>query len=285
MAIGKVLILATSVNKVKDTASGCWVEEVAAPYYAFKTRGIQVDVASVQGGEIPWDPNSMKGDFFTPTAQAFSNDAEAKEKCTKSAALSSISSIDGYDGLFIPGGHGIVFDGPGNKAVADLIAKFWQAGKVVSAVCHGPVALAGVQIGGKPLVSGKKVTGFSNAEEKDVGKVDEMPFLLEDRLKEDGGIYQAMPNWHSHTVTDGKLITGQNPQSSERVGNAVADAIIGTIDNPITIGSNAHKRAAGGGNEYLSGVADGVTVEDPQHLAATAPNKDFKAHEKSVTQT
>ena len=86
--------------------------------------------------------------------------AEAKEKCTKSPALSSISSIDSYDALFIPGGHGIVFDGPGNKAVADLIAKFWQAGKIVSAVCHGPIALAGVQVDGKPLVSGKKVGLF-----------------------------------------------------------------------------------------------------------------------------
>lgn len=130
-----------------------------------------------------------------------------------------------------------------------------------------------------------QVTGFSNAEEEDVGKTKEMPFLLEDRLKEDGGIYQALPNWHPHTITDGKLITGQNPQSSEGVGNAVADAVLGTIDNPITIGSNAHKRVAGGGNEYLSGVADGVTKEDPNHLAATAPNRDFKANEKSVTQT
>ncbi|KAK9860422.1 hypothetical protein WJX84_006531 [Apatococcus fuscideae] len=213
MAIGKVLILSTSVAKIKDTPSGCWVEEVAAPYYAFKTKGIAADIASVKGGEIPWDPNSTKGDFFTPTAQAFSNDVEAKEACTKSKPLSSIDSIDGYDALFIPGGHGIVFDGPGNKEMAALIVKFWTAGKIVSAVCHGPIALCGVEVDGKPLVEGKKVTGFSNSEEDAVGKTAEMPFLLESRIKELGGNYSSMADWHSHVVTDGKLITGQNPQS------------------------------------------------------------------------
>lgn len=130
-----------------------------------------------------------------------------------------------------------------------------------------------------------QVTGFSNSEEDAVGKTAEMPFLLESRIKELGGDYSSMADWHSHVVTDGKLITGQNPQSSEGVGDAIASAILGSMDGPVTIGSNAPKRAAGGGNEFITGTADGVTKEDPNTLAATAPNKDFKAHEKSVTQT
>ncbi len=131
-----------------------------------------------------------------------------------------------------------------------------------------------------------QVTGFSNKEEEDVGATKAMPFLLEDRLREEGGEYSAMDNWHPHVVTDGKLITGQNPQSSEAVGEAVADVVLGSLEaGDVTIGSNAPKRAAGGGNEYLSGVADGVTLEDPNELARTAPNRDFKANEKSVTQT
>ncbi|PSC68692.1 glutamine amidotransferase [Micractinium conductrix] len=227
MSAGKVLIVATSATKLTDgRQTGCWVEEVASPYLLWREKGLSVVVASVAGGAIPWDEASTSGDFFTPEADAFMKNAEsaAAIQSTKIAEEILAGGIDSYDALFVPGGHGICFDGT-SGVVIKLVEAFWNAGKVVSAVCHGPCALVTAQdAAGNSILKGRACTGFTDAEERAVGKDQAVPFLLEQRMRELGGAFVAGPDWHPHAVSDGKLITGQNPASSKRVAELVVEA-------------------------------------------------------------
>lgn len=228
MAASKILIVATSADTLNGHATGSWLEEIAAPYYVFKANGYAVDIASVKGGKIPLDEASLSGDFLTETAKRFQADVEASSALKNSSIASSVGDVFPYAAIFIPGGHGIAADGPNNADLQKLLIAFHDAGKVISAVCHGPVALTHVKLpDGKWLVQDKKVTGFSNSEEEAVGKTEWVPFLLEDRLREEGGLFSKEGDWSEYTQTDGKLVTGQNPQSSEAVGKAVVAVLKG----------------------------------------------------------
>lgn len=131
-----------------------------------------------------------------------------------------------FDAIFFPGGHGPMFDLVDDKVSQRLIAEFFLAGKVVAAVCHGPIAFANVEVNGKPLLEGRKATGFSNEEESIIGLTSAMPKLLEDAINEAGGTYsKASKPWAEHVVVDGQLITGQNPASALGVGEALAKAL------------------------------------------------------------
>lgn len=247
---GRVLIVATSHDKLGETGqpTGCWVEEVASPYYAWRSKGYQVTIASIKGGEIPFDPASKAGDFCTPEATNFLNDKEAQEKVNNSKpAADMLGSVEEFDAIFLPGGHGIVYDGPKSKELKELLEKFWAAGKVVSAVCHGPAGLVtACAADGNSIVKGKQVTGFTNTEEIAVNKQDAVPFLLEDKLKELGGLYERSEgDWASFVVSDGQLITGQNPGSSKAVAEAVIEAVSPGLSGPVhgkTEGEGFHKR-------------------------------------------
>lgn len=232
----KILIVATSATKLLDGRStGCWVEEVATPYLLWKLKGFQVDIASVSGGEIPWDAASKEGDFFTADAQAFWNDAEVQQKIKNTPSIEQVmgGDVEHYDALFLPGGHGIVFDGT-SAEVTLLVETFAAAGKVVSAVCHGPAALVTAKgPDGESILKGKEVAGFTNSEEIAVAKEKAVPFLLEDRMKECGGIFTRGPDWHPHAVAAGKLITGQNPGSSKLVAELVIEAVAPGISEPV----------------------------------------------------
>lgn len=221
-----VLVLCTSsVGPVAGAPTGCWCEEVAAPYYAWREAGFNVTLASVAGGAIPWDAASTSGDFLTPDADKFMKDAEARALCAATPAAKDVlaGGIDKYDAIFLPGGHGAVIDVAVNDDVKALLEAFWAAGKVCSAVCHGPVGFnRAVDAQGAPIVKGRRATGFTNSEEEAVGKTAAVPFLLESRLVELGARFEAAGDWASHVVVDGKLVTGQNPQSSRAVADAVA---------------------------------------------------------------
>ncbi|KAL4426169.1 hypothetical protein ABPG77_007451 [Micractinium sp. CCAP 211/92] len=236
MSASKILICATNGTKLLDgRPTGCWAEEVGSPYLLWRQKGFTVDLASVSGGEIPWDQASLEGDFFTPEAQAFMKDEHALKamKATPSAEEVLAQGIDSYDALFIPGGHGIVFDGTGD-ALRSLVEAFWSAGKVVSSVCHGPAGLTTAKdANGDSILKGRQCTGFSNSEERAVGKDKAVPFLLEDRMKELGGAYTAGPDWQPHAVADSKLITGQNPGSSKRVAELVIEALGSGLKEPV----------------------------------------------------
>lgn len=213
----KVLFVLTSHSDLGDTGkkTGFWVEEFAAPYYALADKGVDITIASPQGGQPPIDPKSEAPDAQTEATKRYYADAALKEKLATSKKLAEVDAAD-YDAVFYPGGHGPMWDLYEDKNSIALIQNFWSAGKPVAAVCHAPSALLNVKDEkGEPLVKGKKVTGFTNSEEAGVQLTDVVPYLLEDALKERGGNYSKGKDWGSYVVEDGMLITGQNPASSE----------------------------------------------------------------------
>ncbi|KAG1676650.1 hypothetical protein FOA52_008780 [Chlamydomonas sp. UWO 241] len=224
-----VLIVCTSHDKLgtaDDAAkTGSWMEELAAPYYAFLAKGYTVTVASIKGGVVPFDDASLNPPFVTPDVEKFRSDETAMLLVTKSKVLSEVKAVD-FDAVLLPGGHGVCWDLPDN---ADLIAQLsaaYQAGKVVAALCHGPFGLVNIKdAAGQPIVKGKKVTGFSNAEEIAVGKDGLVPFMLETRLKELGGDYTCGENWAAFAVRDGNLVTGQNPSSGAETARLMIEAL------------------------------------------------------------
>ncbi|WP_438859697.1 type 1 glutamine amidotransferase domain-containing protein [Achromobacter spanius] len=212
----KVLIVLTSHDQLGNTGrkTGFWLEELAAPYYTFKDAGADIVLASPQGGQPPLDPKSNEPSFQTEFTHRFEADAAANEQLANTVRLDSVSQAD-FDTVFYPGGHGPLWDLAEDGNSISLIESFIEAGKPVALVCHAPGVLRHVKSSdGKPLVAGKQVTGFTNTEEDGVGLTDVVPFLVEDELKAKGGVYSKGPDWGSYVVTDGLLITGQNPASS-----------------------------------------------------------------------
>jgi len=213
----KVLVVLTSHDQLGDTVAktGFWVEEFAAPYYVMADAGVAITIASPKGGQPPIDPKSALPDFQTAATKRFDADMELQNKLANSIVLAEVNEQD-YDAIFYPGGHGPLWDLANDKTSIALIESFWKHNKPVAAVCHAPGVFRFVKnVDGSPLVQGKKVTGFSNSEEDAVQLTDVVPFLVEDELIKLGGHYSKGEDWGSHVVRDGKLITGQNPGSSE----------------------------------------------------------------------
>ncbi|MEM6161246.1 type 1 glutamine amidotransferase domain-containing protein [Erwinia sp. P6884] len=212
----KILMVLTSHDRLGNTGrkTGFWLEELAAPYYAFQDAGVDITLASPKGGNPPLDPKSNEPDFQTAQTHRFEADADALARLATTVRLDSVSQAD-YDAVFYPGGHGPLWDLAEDKHSAALIEAFLAANKPVALVCHAPGVLRHVKTPeGKPLVEGRKVTGFTNTEEEAVGLTQVVPFLVEDELIAKGGIYSKGADWSSYVVSDGLLITGQNPTSS-----------------------------------------------------------------------
>jgi putative intracellular protease/amidase len=213
----KILMVLTSHDQLGDTGkkTGFWLEEFAAPFYVLKDAGASVTLASPKGGQPPLDPKSDLPENQTEMTRRFRSDPAAQAQLANTKKLPAVSAGD-FDAVFYPGGHGPMWDLPDNPASVALIEAFVKADKPVGTVCHAPVALVNVRgRDGEYLVKGKRVTGFSNSEEEAVGLTTVVPFLLEDRLKERGGSYSKGPDWAPYVQVDGKLVTGQNPASSE----------------------------------------------------------------------
>ncbi|SDH37102.1 Putative intracellular protease/amidase [Paraburkholderia steynii] len=211
----KILLVLTSHNVLGDTGkpTGSWLEEFTAPYYAFTDAGAQVTVASPKGGHPPIDPRSDDPDNQTDTMQRFKKDPATQKVLANSVKLADVKAAD-YDTIFYAGGHGPMWDLTNDRNSIALIEDFYNAGKPVAAVCHGPCVFRQATYEGQPLVKGKRVTCFTNDEEEAVGLTKVMPFLVEDELKRLGGHFEKVANWAVHTIVDGRLITGQNPASS-----------------------------------------------------------------------
>lgn len=206
----------TSHSELGNTGkkTGFWIEEFAAPYYIFMDAGATITIASPKGGQPPIDPSSDTADNQTPATIRFKADQNLQNILSETKVLSTISADD-YDALFFPGGHGPLWDLTNDADSIQMIEHFWSIKKPVAAVCHAPAVFLNVKDeAGEPLVKGKKVTGFTNSEEAAVQLTAVVPFLLEDELKNKGGIYSKKEDWASHIVKDGLLITGQNPASS-----------------------------------------------------------------------
>ncbi|WP_454669057.1 type 1 glutamine amidotransferase domain-containing protein [Achromobacter kerstersii] len=225
----KILIVLTSHDTLGNTGrkTGFWLEEFAAPYYAFVDAGATVTLASPQGGQPPLDPKSDDPDAQTDDTRRFRQDAEAQRLLASTRRLAEVQAAD-YDAVFYPGGHGPLWDLAEDAKSVALIETMLAAGKPVSAVCHAPGVLRHAKTAdGKPLVQGRQVTGFSNTEEAAVQLTDVVPFLVEDELVRLGGVYSKGPDWQPYVVSDGLLVTGQNPASS--VG--VAQALLARLKN------------------------------------------------------
>ncbi len=219
----KILIVLTSHDRLGDTGekTGFWLEEFAAPYYVLKDAGAAVTLASPKGGQPPVDPKSDLPENQTEATKRFRADPAAQAELANTKKLADVSAND-FDAVFFPGGHGPMWDLYDNADAIALIENFVKADKPVAAVCHAPVALANVRNkDGEYLVKGRHVTGFTNTEEDAVGLTSVIPFLLEDKLKERGGIYGRAADWAPYVEIDGKLVTGQNPASSEPAAEAL----------------------------------------------------------------
>ncbi len=224
----KILMVLTSHDKLGKTGekTGFWLEEFAAPYYVFKDAGAEITLASPLGGQPPLDPKSDAPDFQTESTHRFKSDSAAQAVLASTLKLADVSAVD-FDAVFYPGGHGPLWDLAEDAASIALIEAMLEAKKPLAAVCHAPGVLRHPKgSDGTSVVQGKTVTGFTNTEEEAVGLTEIVPFLVEDMLKQNGGKYSKAEDWQPHVVTDGLLITGQNPASSEPAAKALLAKLV-----------------------------------------------------------
>ena len=225
----KVLMVLTSHNQLGATGklTGFWLEEFAAPYYVLAGAGVEITLASPNGGQPPLDPKSDEPAFQTEATVRFKQDQEAEAALANTLKLKDVSADD-YDAVFYPGGHGLMWDLVEDRFSIALLEKMYSSGKLIAAVCHAPAVLRNAKApDGTPLVRGKAVTGFSNTEEAAVELSAVVPFLLEDALIAEEANYSKELDWRPYAITDGSLITGQNPASSELVAKTLLERLQG----------------------------------------------------------
>jgi putative intracellular protease/amidase len=219
----KILMVLTSHDQLGSTGekTGFWLEEFAAPYYVFKDAKAEITIVSPKGGQPPLDPKSAEADFLTEDTKRFDADKAAQAALANTLKLADVSADD-FDAVFYPGGHGPLWDLAEDKDSIALIETMAAADKTIVAVCHAPAVFRHTKSAdGSPLVEGRSVTGFSNSEEEAVELTKIVPFLLEDELQVKGGNYSKSSDWYPYVVTDGNLITGQNPASSGPAAEAL----------------------------------------------------------------
>ena len=213
----KILMILTSHDKLGDTGkkTGFWLEEFAAPYYVLLDSGAAITLASPAGGQPPLDPKSDVPDAQTEATARFKKDDVAQKVLSNTTKLAEIDA-DAFNAIFFPGGHGPLWDLAENADSQRMIETFIEEDRPLAAVCHAPAIFKHTKgADGRSLISGRRMTGFTNTEEEAVGLTKVVPFLVEDMLKANGGLYEKGPDWGSFVVVDGKLVTGQNPASSE----------------------------------------------------------------------
>jgi putative intracellular protease/amidase len=218
----KVLIVLTSHSQMGSTGgvTGYYLPEVSHPVAQLEKKGLLIDIVSPEGGLAPMDPNSRN--LTDPINKAFLARPDLLEKIENTLRPQDINPNE-YSAIMYTGGHGTMWDFPGNVKLANIATQIYENGGVVAAVCHGPAALVNIKLSnGQYLIGGKRLTGFSNAEEEAAGLTKVMPFLLESELVDRGGVYSKADLWQKHIVTDGRLVTGQNPASAEGVGEQIA---------------------------------------------------------------
>lgn len=226
----RILFVLTSHDTLGDTGrkTGFHYEEMATPYRRFIDAGFEVEFASPRGGLPPHDPNSLEElDELPEDVHWFRDNLRAMAALKNSMPVADVD-FSRFDAVYFPGGHGAVFDLPDHAALARKLGEFFDSGKPVGAVCHGPAALLGARTAqGAPLVAGLRVNAFTNEEEQAVGLTDTVPFLLADALKAQGARYEAGGLWANQAVRDRNLVTGQNPQSAGRLAELMIEALRG----------------------------------------------------------
>ncbi|UCZ53123.1 type 1 glutamine amidotransferase domain-containing protein [Bacillus shivajii] len=217
----RILMVCTSHSTINNQQkTGLWLEEFATPYMLFKQHGFEVEVTSVQGGPVPLDPNSIPEENNQNWREA--------EQALKETKKLKVEYANGIDAIFLPGGHGTMFDFPNNEVLQSVIQSAAEREKIIGAVCHGPSAFVNVTYkDGTPIVKGHQMNSFTDAEEKEMGLDSDMPFLLETTLRERGADFASGEAWKDYSVKDGHFVTGQNPMSSESTAKKVIEALEG----------------------------------------------------------
>ena len=229
----KILMVLTSHDQLGNTGrkTGFWLEEFAAPYFVFKDAGVELTLASPKGGQPPLDPKSDLPENQTPAMTRFKKDAAAQKALASTVKLADVKAAD-FDTVFYPGGHGPMWDLAESPVSIALLEAFYNSGKPIALVCHSPGVLRHVTYQGAPLVKGKHVAGFTNGEEEVMQLTKVVPFLVEDELLRLGAIFEKVANWQPFAVTDGRLITGQNPASSTSAAQALLKLMTETPSEP-----------------------------------------------------
>jgi putative intracellular protease/amidase len=223
----KILMVLTSHDQLGDTGrkTGFWLEEFAAPYFVFRDAGVELTLASPKGGQPPLDPKSDLPENQTPAMVRFKKDQTAQKALANTVKLADVKSED-FDTVFYVGGHGPMWDLAESPVSIALLESFYNSDKPIALVCHSPGVLHRVTYKGAPLVKGKRVTGFTNEEEEEVHLTKVVPFLVEDKLKRLGAIFEKVPNWQPFSIVDGRLVTGQNPASSTSAAQKLLDLLV-----------------------------------------------------------
>jgi len=253
----------TSHDQLGNTGrpTGFWLEEFAAPYFVFRDAGVELTLASPKGGQPPLDPKSDLPENQTPAMARFKKDAAAQQALATTVKLADVKAED-FDTVFYPGGHGPMWDLAESPTSIALLEAFYNSGKPIALVCHSPGVLRHVTYQGAPLVKGKHVAGFTNGEEEAMQLTKVVPFLVEDELLRLGAIFEKKANWQPFSITDGRLITGQNPASSTSAAQALLRLMTGSESEPsidsVQIGHQSYEMPP---REGIS-VAQFLTVAD-----------------------
>jgi putative intracellular protease/amidase/catechol 2,3-dioxygenase-like lactoylglutathione lyase family enzyme len=262
----KILMVLTSHDRLGNTGrpTGFWLEEFAAPYFVFRDAGVELTLASPKGGQPPLDPKSDLPENQTPAMARFKKDAAAQKALANTVKLADMKAED-FDTVFYPGGHGPMWDLAESPVSIALLEAFYNSGKPIALVCHSPGVLRHVTYQGAPLVKGKHVAGFTNGEEEEMQLTKIVPFLVEDELLRLGAIYEKVANWQPFSITDGRLITGQNPASSTSAAQALLKLMNGS-DASIQGVQIGHKSYEMPPRDGIS-VAQFLTVADIERSA------------------
>jgi len=224
----RILMIVTSNSRLGDSGkpTGFWAEELAAPYYALVDAGAELHLASPAGGPAPVDPGSVKERGSNPPiVERFLADAALQAALAQTRRAADVDAR-AYDAVFFPGGHGTMWDLPGDAGVTAAVEKAFAEGKLIASVCHGGAGLVSARrADGRPIVEGRRINAFTDAEEAAVGLTGVVPFALETRLRQLGARFEGAPMWQAFALRDGPFITGQNPQSSELVAGQLLQAL------------------------------------------------------------
>ncbi|MEM7508310.1 MAG: type 1 glutamine amidotransferase domain-containing protein [Pseudomonadota bacterium] len=224
----RALFILTSISEIPgtDRPTGWYADEFATPYFALRDAGVSIDVASISGGHAPVDPKSLgTAEDRKPSVSRMLSDVEASTAIEATRPIGEIDPGD-YDLVFLPGGHGVMWDFAQSEHLGHIVSTAFQNNAVVGAVCHGPAGLlSAVDAAGDPIVKGRRVNGFTDDEEHAVELQDVVPYLLETRMREQGALFESAENFQSHAVRDGNLVTGQNPASVSEVADLLLQAL------------------------------------------------------------
>ncbi len=264
----KILMVLTSHDQLGNTGlpTGFWLEEFAAPYFVFRDAGVELTLASPKGGQPPLDPKSDLPENQTPAMARFKKDAAAQKALANTVKLADMKAED-FDTVFYPGGHGPMWDLAESPTSIALLETFYNSGKPIALVCHSPGVLRHVTYQGAPLVKGKHVAGFTNGEEEAMQLTKVVPFLVEDELLRLGAIYEKMANWQPFSITDGRLITGQNPASSTSAAQALLKLMIAPESDSSTNGVQIEQKSYEMPPREGVSIAHFLTVADMERSA------------------